>query len=416
MGPIALFDKSFLQSLSVDESVWFDHFFLANVPPFFYVETLADLAKASETPRTPEQQVRMIADKFPEMHGTPCAFHVTLAIGNLEGHSVSMTGRIPLFGGRMVKAGNRTGVVYEESPEAQAFSRWQMGEFLSVEREYAQMWRRMLSTLDLDEISKKFRMIGIGGESSRTLAEAKEAASRVLADAGRTQQLIELSCLFLGVSPQQQSRILARWAEAGSPPMVFYAPYAAYVLTVEVFFQIALAASLISRARPSNRVDIAYLFYLPFAMVFISSDRLHARCAPLFLRSDQEFVWGLDLKKDLARLNEYFSQLPQDTKEKGVLTLAGSPPRDGDFLVAQLWDRHLRPWRDRSEEPLQLSSEAHARLINQLKQIAEAPELPRDQVDFDPRDPDSLSLNRRVRKQKGSWWQVPKDLKADHGK
>jgi hypothetical protein len=280
MGPIALFDKSFLQSLSVDESVWFDHFFLANVSPFFYVETLADLAKASDAPRTPEQQVRTIADKFPEMHGTPCAFHVTLALGNLEGYGVPMTGRIPLFGGRMVRAGNRTGVVYEESPEAKAFSRWQMGEFLAVEREYAHMWRRLLSTLDLDEIGRKFRMIGIGGESSRTLAEAKEVASRVAADSSGTQQLIELTLLFLGASPQQQSRILARWVDAGSPPMVAYAPYAAYVLTVEVFFQIALAASLISRARPSNRIDIAYLFYLPFAMVFISSDRLHARCTP----------------------------------------------------------------------------------------------------------------------------------------
>jgi hypothetical protein len=29
MGPIAIFDKSALQALSMDESVWFDAFFLA---------------------------------------------------------------------------------------------------------------------------------------------------------------------------------------------------------------------------------------------------------------------------------------------------------------------------------------------------------------------------------------------------
>ena len=45
VGPIALFDKSFLQSLSLDESVWFDHFFLPVVSPLFFVETLADLTK-----------------------------------------------------------------------------------------------------------------------------------------------------------------------------------------------------------------------------------------------------------------------------------------------------------------------------------------------------------------------------------
>jgi hypothetical protein len=63
MGPIALFDKSFLQSLTVDESVWFDHFFLAVVSPFFYVETLADLGKSLGGGRTPEDEVRIIAEK-----------------------------------------------------------------------------------------------------------------------------------------------------------------------------------------------------------------------------------------------------------------------------------------------------------------------------------------------------------------
>jgi hypothetical protein len=45
MGQIALFDKSFLEGLNLDEAVWFDHFFLANVCPMFYVETQSDLAK-----------------------------------------------------------------------------------------------------------------------------------------------------------------------------------------------------------------------------------------------------------------------------------------------------------------------------------------------------------------------------------
>src|SRR5262245_2157971 len=115
MGPIALFDKSFLQSLNVDESVWFDHFFLANIASFFYVETLADLAKVVEGSRIADQRVRSIADKFPEMSGASCAFHVTLALGNLAGHEVFMTGQIPRIGGRLVKYGEQTGVIYEQS-------------------------------------------------------------------------------------------------------------------------------------------------------------------------------------------------------------------------------------------------------------------------------------------------------------
>jgi len=73
MTPLALFDKSFLQSLSLDESVWFDHFFHAIVCPLFYVETLADLDKPVKEGKTPQGEVRIIAEKFPEAHGDTIA-------------------------------------------------------------------------------------------------------------------------------------------------------------------------------------------------------------------------------------------------------------------------------------------------------------------------------------------------------
>ncbi len=55
VGPILIFDKSTLQSLSVDESVWLDAFYLSNITPLFFVETLADLEKEVATGRTPEK-------------------------------------------------------------------------------------------------------------------------------------------------------------------------------------------------------------------------------------------------------------------------------------------------------------------------------------------------------------------------
>jgi hypothetical protein len=55
LGPILIFDKSFLQSLNVDEAVWLDNFFLTVITPLFFVETLADLEKEVHRGRTPEQ-------------------------------------------------------------------------------------------------------------------------------------------------------------------------------------------------------------------------------------------------------------------------------------------------------------------------------------------------------------------------
>jgi hypothetical protein len=44
-GPILIFDKSTLESLSVDEAVLMDNFYLSNITPIFFVECLADLEK-----------------------------------------------------------------------------------------------------------------------------------------------------------------------------------------------------------------------------------------------------------------------------------------------------------------------------------------------------------------------------------
>ena len=91
------------------------------------------------------------------------------------------------------------------------------------------------------------------------------------------------------------------------------------------FGYMTLASKLISHERSSNRLDIAYLFYLPFCMMFVSTDRLHQRCAPLFLRPDQEFVWGPDLKANLRQINEHYLKLPDFAGEEGVLSLTDDP-------------------------------------------------------------------------------------------
>jgi hypothetical protein len=53
---------------------------------------------------------------------------------------------------------------------------------------------------------------------------------------------------------------------------------------------------------------------------------------------------------------------------------------------------------------------AQAELIDDLGSLTEAPGLPGEQVDFDVQNPDALALQRIVRKRKGGWWQLPKNL------
>jgi hypothetical protein len=414
MGPIALFDKSFLQSLSVDESVWFDHFFLPGICPLLYVETLADLEKAVRHGRSPEQEVGIIAQKVPEMSGSIVSNHTQLALGNLLGYELPMDGRIPRPGGRRVEVDGKKGIVYEPSPEEEAFDRWQKGEFLEVERKFAKVWRSALYSLDLMTVAAAIKALGLGAEACKSLDIAKELAVSFtrLTDFGADR--IKLALMVIGAPGELEARILQGFAQAGWPALAEAAPYAAHVVAVEIFFQIAVAANLISPERVSNRTDIAYLYYLPFCHAFISSDHLHRRCVPLFLRQDQSFVWGLDLKSDLRALNEHYSALPEAERQRGIMKFARRPATQG--VTAQLWDRHLTPeFRQGSSDHAPRDPAAEKDLVAHINRFAAAPEAPPTDTGLDLEQTDAICIQRRVHKRKGSWWQLPHDLKEGNG-
>lgn len=411
-GPITLFDKSFIQSLSINESVWFDNFYYTVVCPIFYAETLADLSKNTTGARTAEREVTIIAAKFPDLGGNPCVDHSNLVLSNLLGHDVIMDGRIVVPAGYPVRSSKRTGYVFKSSPEAEAFNRWQKGDFKSVEQNYARAWREAVTNLDLKKKSQLFQQYGLDTTSCRSLEESYQLAVEMLASPKPYEQMA-LAFLFLNIPRQYHESIVKRWQIMNLPPIHDYAPYASFVLTIEIFFQLAVASSLISADRPSNRIDIAYLFYLPFCMLFVSSDKLHRKCAPLFMRKDQEFVWGIDLKKDLARLDARYSELPEKVKEMGVISFASTPPHELDFLTTQLWDRHMsNTWRDRQEIVEEMPN-SNKNFVKELKEISDSAPLSPDKVDFDLQNADTLSIHRRVRRTKGNWLQVPKDLKDE---
>jgi len=89
VGPIILFDKSVLQSLTIDESVWFDTFYLPSITPIFFVEVLADLEKEVQKGSTPEQVVGNLADKSPTGGGVNVHHH-RLSVAELFGSKVEM--------------------------------------------------------------------------------------------------------------------------------------------------------------------------------------------------------------------------------------------------------------------------------------------------------------------------------------
>lgn len=409
VGPIIIFDKSTLQSLSVDEACWLDNFFRPNITPLFFVETMADLEKEVARGRTPEQVVGNLAEKTPVMGSLPNTHHSGLFIGSLLGHEVK-TRRFPVIGkGTQVTTGDQRGVLFKEPPEMEALKRWQKGEFLAVERLFAKAWRRALSVVDFEESYRGFqRLFSVGGKP-RTLAEVKAFVERLLNESEHREMILRLGCGLLGVPGDLQEQIFRRWQAEGTPRLPDFAPYACHVVSVELFFYLGLASDLISRERPSNKIDLAYLYYLPFSMVFASNDKLHARVVPLFLHEDQEFINGMDLKTDLKKLDDYYSQLPEEVRRQGVTKFADWPPSDGNFLVTRLFDRFLPRWREISKKRINISKEKEAEIVQRLKRMKEGTQVNQGEG-VDVQTADYVLFERRVPAQKGKWLLFPPEV------
>ena len=199
-------------------------------------------------------------------------------------------------------------------------------------------------------------------------------------------------------------RIVKRWKAAGGPALPEFAPYAAHVLCVDLFFQLALGADLISRRRASNKVDIAYLYYLPFCMVFVSNDKLHAKTAPLFMNEDQIFVKGDELKIDLGRLDEYYAALPAEVRERGVISFAAYPPLDGNYLTSGLWDRFLPGWRASARS--QHGEKGSTKITPWVTRALDAAKAA-ERGFADVEDADLVFIQRRVPVRMGKWRLLP---------
>jgi hypothetical protein len=415
-GPTLTFDKSFLQSISPDESTWLDNFFACNITPLFFIETLADIEKEVHKGRTPEQVVGSIAFKTPDMQSQMNPFHLSLLAAELvRGAKIGMDGRIVKAGGQVVTLDNQQGILYKMSPEEEAFYRWQRGEFLDLERQTAKTWRRAVSGVDHSQMYASFKQLYDRSPKPRDLAAVKQLAD-VLIGSTDQEQSFHLGMSLFAVPRHAKRQIIERWTAAGKPPIREFAPYFRHLFSVDLFFYLAIAADLISRVRPAgkadNKVDIAYLYYLPFCRVFTSSDNLHERVVPVFLREDQSFVKGPELKADLRKLDEHYSALPDDLKAKPIYTFAPDPPSNTSFLVTRLWDKHLPDWRKKKEEHKDLPPHLQKVLLDLVKKISKESQ-PQNDESAHPKTIEEVQyihMERQVMRTKGKWIRIPPDV------
>jgi len=239
------------------------------------------------------------------------------------------------------------------------------------------------------------------------LSEVKTLTDAYI-DASPQDASLIFGLTFLGVDQRFHGEVIDRWKRAGSPPVRKFAPYFRHVFGVDLFFNLAVASDQISRVRPKgkadNKVDIAYLYYLPFCHVFVSGDNLHKRVVPLFLRPNQTFVDAPDLKADLQKLDAYYWALPDDIKKTGFYKFAKYPPLDDSFLVTRLWDMLGRGWREHASKPDEpRDTVKDKQIIDELNRISAAAKSSDPTARLSIEETEFMEISRSVLRKKGKW-------------
>jgi hypothetical protein len=297
------------------------------------MEILGDLKKEAQEGKTPpEDRVKDFAKKLFPMETVVNLHYKVLLKGDLLGNPISFDGR-PHVGIKKAVASESgmRGYLIEETEEEKSIYKWKDGNFTEADLELSALWRITTTQEDLLETLKK----SLNPDATIRFANFQELNKFVTEciTSPATQQFLLIS-LFQNydIDAMTSVQIFGRWNQEGKPLIKDFAPFAFHCLKVDTLFLFGLTSGLIG-TRPTNRVDLEYLYYLPFGNIFTSNDKVHKNLVPLLLQDYQKFIVGTELKEDLKDIVAFLNTLEIEERRK----FKNVPPIIDCSITFQLW-------------------------------------------------------------------------------
>jgi hypothetical protein len=326
-------DKSTFQSLSFDELFRLSCYYKHIITPVLTMEILGDLKKEAQEGKTPpEDRVKDFAKKLFPMETVVNLHYKVLLKGDLFGNPISFDGR-PHVGIKKAVASESgmRGYLIEETEEEKSIYKWKEGNFTEADHELSALWRMTTTQEDLLERLKK----SLNPDGAIKFADFQELNKFVIESitSPATQQFLLISLLQnYDIDAMSSVQIFGRWNQEGKPLIKDFAPFAFHCLKVDTLFLFGLTSGLIG-TRPTNRVDLEYLYYLPFGNIFTSNDKVHKNLVPLLLQDYQRFITGPELKEDLKNIVAHLNTLEIEERRK----FKNVPPIIDSSITFQLW-------------------------------------------------------------------------------
>lgn len=370
MGPTIIFDKSAIQGLGQKALAEVGRYFYTVVPHVLLMETLADLSLKPDDLPAAQKKVADIANKvFPRQSIANEHYH-TMCLHNLLGERVPMTRRPAVSGAKPVVATDGSkGMVIDVQPEHDAVLRWQSGQFNSDDMRFAIEWRKAAKGANLQEMKQALPSPPIKLKSAD---EVRDFVDTLLAQSELQEPILAWFLSMMKFDQTRQQKILSRWNFDVTRMLVSFAPYSYHCLRVQLIYYSGMLQGIFG-TRSSNIVDLEYLYYMPFASVFSSGDKLHHQLAPLILDEDQSFVPSAELNKTLKELATERESDPDVNPS-------------GNSIIQLLWQKHLN--RDAIiPKQAPISQEQCDAIMEQMRPIMDALSKTEDEPDQRPRFP-----------------------------
>lgn len=369
MGPTIIFDKSLLQSLSAAEVDELDSNFEPVCVPTLVNEIIGDLAKAPTDPtRLPSDVVQALSRKMAAAHGLEPISPAELAAGELLGRAVPMTGTVPVGGPHVQSLEGGRYISYDATPQQRMWMKWASGDFCPMENSVAEFYRLQLRNIDLHALASGWReFVRDWLGNPNTFEDLLNGIDRVLSSAERPVRREVLRVMYDLIDVGSDLRLAAYsfFDQHPGTTIVSRLPYSTHVLKVYMAYACSLARGL-AGPRTTDRVDLQYLFFAPFCQVFTSSDRFHRYFWPA-VTSSSIFVWGPDLKNDLARRAELRTSMTREDWKQHRRAYGIHPVPIPGSVVSDVWDRQMGSPRPYDPD-------------KQTKTIEELPQHVREQI------------------------------------
>lgn len=360
-------DKSTFQSLSFDELYRLSCYYKHIITPVLTMEILGDLKKeAQEGKAPPKDRVKDFAKKLFPMETVVNLHYKVLLKGDLLGNPISFDGR-PHVGIKKAVASESgmRGYLIEETEEEKSIYKWKDGNFTEADHELSALWRMTTTEEGLLERLKK----SLNPDSTIKFADFQELNKFVIEiiTSPATQEFLLIS-LFQNydIDAMTSVQIFGRWNQEGKPLIKDFAPFAFHCLKVDTLFLFGLTSGLIG-TRPTNRVDLEYLYYLPFGNIFTSNDKVHKNLVPLLLQDYQKFIVGPELKEDLKNIVAFLNTLEIEERRK----FKNVPPIIDSSITFQLWKEYFN-YPEKSNWNREISDREKEMMKEKMKEFERA--------------------------------------------